>query len=310
MAQPRSQQVSLATTHYYHCIGRCVRRAFLCGEDTVSGRSFEHRRAWIMERLALLSEVFAIDLYAYAIMSNHYHLVVRISPEKTETWSDADVAMRWLRLYTGPPYVRAWLSGVQREEATTQRALEEIAKWRVRLSDLSWFMRCLNEPVARRANEEDGCTGHFWEGRFKTQALRDEASVLRCMAYVDLNPVRAGMAAVPEQGEYTSFQQRCQRIADDSLPRPALVDLSGKAVGGATPEAPCTVGALLLNDYLELVDWTGRVERTGSRQAIPEGAARIMQRLALDKPGWLGLMRPRVCTVRPLGMGLAFSDRE
>jgi len=82
MTVARSTLVDIGDTPYYHCIGRCVRRAYLCGEDRISGQSFEHRRSWIIERLALLAEVFAIDLCAYAIMSNHYHLVVRLAPAR------------------------------------------------------------------------------------------------------------------------------------------------------------------------------------------------------------------------------------
>ncbi|MCK0538872.1 transposase [Alcanivorax quisquiliarum] len=237
MARPRSQQISLDTTAYYHCIGRCVRRAFLCGEDALTGRSFEHRRAWMVERLALLTDVFAIDLYAYAVMANHYHLVVRINPARMDAWSDHDIAQRWLRLFTGPRCVHQWLTGGELDAATHDQALAEIAKWRQRLADLSWFMRCLNEHIARRANEEDHCTGHFWEGRFKVHALRDEASVLRCMAYVDLNPVRAGLATVPEEGDYTSYQQRCRGLVAGEFRSGAAVVDRVALKAGATSDA-------------------------------------------------------------------------
>ena len=78
MPKARYRQVSIDNIPYYHCISRCVRRAFLCGSEPVSGYDFEHRRQWIVDRIKLLCSVFAIDLCAYAILSNHYHIVVRI----------------------------------------------------------------------------------------------------------------------------------------------------------------------------------------------------------------------------------------
>ena len=93
------------------------------------------------------------------------------------------------------------------------RKAQRVAQWRARLSDLSWFMRCLNESIARRANQEDGCTGRFWEGRFRSQALLDEAALLTCMSYVDLNPMRAGMASSLEESDFTSIQQRFEECA-------------------------------------------------------------------------------------------------
>ena len=78
MTQSRASQISLDDTPYYHCICRCVRRAFLCGRDHCSGQDYEHRRQWVVDRLALLVQVFAVDLCAYAVMSNHYHLVLKV----------------------------------------------------------------------------------------------------------------------------------------------------------------------------------------------------------------------------------------
>ena len=94
MPQPRKRQVSIEDTPYYHCISRCVRRAFLCGKDAYTGFDFEHRRQWIIDRIKLLCSVFAVDMCAYAIMSNHYHIVVELCSELTLTWSDTEIAQR------------------------------------------------------------------------------------------------------------------------------------------------------------------------------------------------------------------------
>ncbi|MCC5842568.1 MAG: hypothetical protein JJT96_20795, partial [Opitutales bacterium] len=148
----------------FHCINRCVRRAFLCGWDDYSGKSFEHRREWVRERVKELCGIFALDVCAYAVMSNHVHLVVRTRPDVVSGWSDEEVARRWLRLCPG----RRDQVGATVEEdrvALLAKDADKVKVCRERLGNLSWFMRGLSEVIARRANEEDRCKGRFWEGR-------------------------------------------------------------------------------------------------------------------------------------------------
>lgn len=310
MPLPRSQQVSLESTPYYHCISRCVRRAFLCGQDHFSGRSFEHRKDWVVERLAEIGRAFAIDICAYAVMSNHYHLVLRVDVRRAQRWSSVEVAERWMQLFSGSPLVRRWLAGNAPGKAEDRRALEIIESWRAKLCDLSWFMRCLNEHLARRANQEDCCTGRFWEGRFKCQALLDEAAVLSCMAYVDLNPIRAGIAELPETSDHTSIQQRIleHQHASDGTTGPGQ-PVTGKKSSGGEPCHPAlmpfvaatnveqidqeTICDYRLMDYLELVDWTGRALRSDKRGAIAEAEPGILTRLNINPETWLKHMRPR-----------------
>ncbi len=85
-----------------------------------------------------------------------------------------------------------------------------VAKTRRRLTDLGWFMKCLKEPLARMANKEDGYTGAFWESRFRSIAVLDEESPLAAAAYIDLNPLAAGVAALPEESPYTSLHARIE----------------------------------------------------------------------------------------------------
>ncbi|MBI3785889.1 MAG: hypothetical protein HY270_21055 [Deltaproteobacteria bacterium] len=190
MPRPRAQLVSLQATPYYHCVSRCVRRAFLCGQDELTARSFDHRKQWLAERMQLLSQIFAVDICAYGLMSNHFHVVVHIDRARAEAWSENEVAERYAKLFR------------HTVEKTRQLAQKEwrrkLGQWRKRLWDLSWFMRCLNESIARRANREDKCSGRFWEGRFRSQALLDEGALVTCMAYVDLNPIRAGITTALE----------------------------------------------------------------------------------------------------------------
>jgi REP element-mobilizing transposase RayT len=278
MTSPRQQIVATDAPGFYHCVSRCVRRAFLCGTDAYTGRCFEHRKAWVEERLLALAECFAIGVYAYAVMSNHVHVVAYVDPSVAWAWSPQEVARRWMRLFP----VR--LNGDVDEESTRQRAdalagnAERIAICRERLASLSWFMRCLSEPIARRANREDACTGRFWEGRFRCQALLDDAVLVACMAYVDLNPIRAGMATSVEACEHTSVRWRIERFD----PTPTDAPLKPLA-GPATSELP-----LNLRDYLVLVDLTGRIARQDKRGAIDPTAAPILRRLGVESAEWTG----------------------
>jgi REP element-mobilizing transposase RayT len=215
MTQARSTQISLQDTTYYHCISRCVRRAFLCGNDKYSGKSFEHRRLWLVERIRLVNQVFAIDTCAYAVMSNHYHLVLKVDESSAKGWSNEEVVKRWTTLYKAPVLVNRWLVGEKKTVAENKAALAIISLWRERLTDISWFMRNINEYIARQANKEERCKGRFWEGRFKSQALLDEKAVLSCMAYVDLNPLRAGMVNTVEDSKFTSVYERIHSKASE-----------------------------------------------------------------------------------------------
>ena len=257
MPQPRNRQVSLDDTPYYHCISRCVRRAFLCGKDARTGFDFEHRRQWIVDRIKLLCSVFAVDLCAYAVMSNHYHTVIRINQDQAVEWSNREVAERWMQIFTGPILMHRHLAGTDLTSLELEQVAELMATWRKRLCDISWFMRCINEPIARMANAEDHCTGRFWEGRFTSQALLDERAVLACMTYVDLNPIRAAMARTPEQSEYTSIRERIIDAHDASL-----LPFTDQAEDGI---------AFKLKDYLELVEWAaGPSKRTSGVTFRPE----------------------------------------
>ncbi len=254
MTLPRRLQVSLDHTPYYHCTTRCVRRAFLCGKDRYTGQSFEHRKVWLENRFLELAEIFAIGLAAYAVMSNHYHVVVRIEADRAKLWSNSEVLDRWGRVFS-----------VQGSESE-----DRIALYRERLTSLSWFMRCINEPLARRSNREDHCKGRFWEGRFRCQALLDESALIRCMTYVDLNPVRAAVAKTPEDSNHTSVKARLER-RDAQLLRFNDQD-------GPIP--------LRRMEYLELIDWTGRQARHGKRGKVPGQLPPIIERLGYSARQW------------------------
>ena len=144
-------------------------------------------------------------------------------------------------------------------------------------------MGSLNEHIAREANQEDGCTGRFWEGRFKSQALLDEAALIACMAYVDLNPVRAKMAETPEKSDYTSVKQRVAKARQAKQPKTLH-----PFVGNPRKEMPQGL-PFKLKEYLQLVDETGRIVRHDKRGSISEVQSPILQRLGVSSENWLAL---------------------
>ena len=299
MTQARSQQVSLEDTPYYHCISRCVRRAFLCGKDYVTGENYEHRKAWVVEKLKELSEVFAIDICAYAILSNHYHIILHVDTDRAKRWDHGKVIERWRKLFSGGVLIERYLADQCTTQAEHDKVAETAETWRIRLMDISWFMRCLNESIARQANKEDNCKGRFWEGRFKSQALLDEHALLTCMVYVDLNPVRAGICETPEASDFTSIQQRLQayqeKAANNQVPADAKTDkIDNKEEASATIHPNDFIGGFDTQkgipfdeiDYFELTDWTGRAVHPNKKGSIPEGLPSLLTRLGLSKENW------------------------
>ena len=194
----------------FHAVQRTVRRAWLCGMDPLSGKSFEHRRTWIQNRLQELAASFGIDCLSFAVMVNHVHVILRNRPDVVAGWSDEEVAQRWWQLFPLRKNKDKTAAVPTESELKLFMSPARSKQLRSRLSDISWWMRALAEPIARRSNSEDKCTGRFWEGRFKCQKLADETAILACSAYVDLNPVRAGVAEVPEESQYTSVYERVQ----------------------------------------------------------------------------------------------------
>jgi len=279
MPQPRKNLICLSDTPFYHCVSRCVRRAFLCGIDAYSGESYEHRRDWLESKLLLVADAFAIKLCAYAIMNNHYHVVLNVRSDMALSWSTDEVIERWHRLFSGTPLSQAFMAGAVLDKTQIHQLDIEVALWRRRLMDISWFMRIVNESIARQANAEDQCSGRFWEGRFKSQALLDDQALLACMAYVDLNPIRAGIADSPETSDHTAIQNRLNAQKTSSTPQNQLEQF----VGSRSQEIglPFT-----LADYVELVDWTGRIVRDDKRGSINPNLPPILDRLNFEKDAW------------------------
>ena len=305
MTMARRLLVDESLTPWYHCISRAVRRAFLCGVDPVTGRDFSHRKAMIEAWLETLCGLFAVDCAGFAVMDNHLHLLLRLDSRAAGRWSDEEVARRWSRVF--PPRATRTADGAQDPEMLAAWIAARASDWRwvaehrARLASLSWFMKCLKEPISRAANKEDGCTGAFWEGRFRSIAVLDEESLLATCAYIDLNPVAAGIAKTPEGSRHTSLRARldhCQSqgglaaLKDDLSTRTSrpelerghwLLPIEDRRQQGETRAG--LLDGFNLSCYLRLVDWTSRIVRRGKARVGAE-LATIFERLHLDAERW------------------------
>ncbi len=322
MVIPRYKLLPEGQDGKFHCISRCVRRAHLCGWDSYSNKNFDYRKIWIRNRLKTLSSVFAIDVVGYSLLGNHLHTLLWVRPEKVTSWTDQDIARRWLQICP----VRKDHHGIPLEPTEQEIDIiisnpEKIKELRKRLMSISWFNRFLKENIAKRANLEDGCTGRFWEGRFKSIALLNEAAILACLQYIDLNPIRAGIADTPEKSNFTSAQDliiarqarnKLSKFKEENEPlkknkkktmTPEQVELILKAQEDAnrdtwlsplkryTSEDEKGILNLSCDEYLELLDWTGRQLRNDKKGHILKNLETILVRLEIETDEWLNTVK-------------------
>ena len=313
---PRGEIFSPDEIACVHVMNRTVRRCFLMGEDPLSGKNFDHRKGWMQRRLELHAACFGIDLLGEAILSNHFHLVLRSRPDVVATWKDKEIARRWLMLCPlrkhpdGSP-MKPTRSEIRSITGNPER-LQDIRR---RLSDISWWMRLLCQHIGQRANRETGESGKFWESRFRSVRLLDESALLACVAYVDLNPIRAELAATIEESDFTSAKKRLEtlllRTADaeqgdghrlvrsSNSPDRSLAPLHIDERSDKLDPRPNRDGTrcsdkgflnLTPADYLQLLDWTARQVAVGKRGKTPRDAPPLLQRVGLAGSSWLQLV--------------------
>jgi len=330
MAIARSKLFRDGTDVTIHVFNKTIRGSFLQGVDKLTGKDFSHRKGIMEKRIRFLSKFFSIDVCGYAILSNHYHIILRGRPDRSTLWSTRQVALNWW-----------WVFPKRRDQFGNpadpkDRELDEILvdpetgdpegraeKLRKRLTSISWFMRCLNEYMAKIANAEDGCTGRFWEGRFKSTTLLDQSAVLACLAYVELNPIHAGIAETPEESDYTSARTRIvHKVSQERLTilraeyskrkkrseKTRQLELNIRKLEGTMTETawlaplfrtpldrPVEGAQSFLNmdleEFLELLDWTGRQHRADKKSKIPPELDSILTRLELDAEAWLDTVK-------------------
>lgn len=218
MTTARNILIDATIALYYHLVSRCVRGAFLCGKDPFTGEDCSHRKQWLVQRMLHLAKYFAVEVNAFAVLSNHFHIVLYFDPTASALWSDEEVAERWVQAFPpkhqGKPCKERM--SLYKKMLLENKALLE--KRRKQLGSLSSYMQHLKQPIAYRANQEEGCKGHFFEQRFYSGALLSDKALKACMAYVDLNPIQAKIAKSLKQCANTSISMRLQAI-ENSLER-------------------------------------------------------------------------------------------
>jgi hypothetical protein len=299
MAIARARLVNPEITRWYHCITRCVRRARLLGDGEFD------RKAWIEARLEELAKIFAVAVGGFAILDNHLHVLLRLDTDLASRWSDEEVVRRWGQLFPPRDTKRRALPVSEQWVEEKRRDPEWIAKTRERLQSLSWFMKCLKEPLARMANRAEKVRGAFFEERFKSIAITDEEALLATCVYIDLNPLAAGIAGLPETSPHASITQRVAHVETDGRIAD-LVDapegsVAASRLSGGLEEKLwlCPIedrraldstregmfDGFPLRNYLRLVDYTARIFRDGKAR-ISEELASIFERLGCSSDRW------------------------
>lgn len=318
MTVARSQLVDVSVTPWYHVISKTVRGAYLLREGD------HDRKQWIEDRLKFLAGVFAIDVAGFAVLDNHMHVLVRLAPERIQEWTDDYVVRKWARLFPPRSADRKLIKVT--DEWVAQKAADEqfVLKARARLADLGWFMKCLKEPLARMANKAESQTGAFWQSRYKSIAILDDEALLATCAYIDLNPVAAGIASLPEQSEHTSVKTRvdhCReqgRMADLQASRAGSVAGAKAAAGLEEQLWLCPIDdarkhggragmldSFGLGSYLQLLDYTSRLVRRGKARVSAEVEA-ILDRLGTSKDVWSTTVLELFRRTTPVGVAFAF----
>jgi len=330
MAIPRKKLIREGVETTVHVYNRTVRKAFLTGFDAITGKDFSHRKLIMENRIKYLSRIFSIEVCGHAILSNHYHIILIVKPDHARAWTAHEVAGHWWMLFpkrkdhkgnpADPKEHELDEILFDSETGEPEGRLEELRR---RLMSISWFMRCLNEYVAKIANAEDECTGRFWEGRFKSTTLLDQSAVLACMTYVDLNPIHAGIAETPEESDYTSAQKRIlNKVSKEKLIllreefekrkmnsektnqlereiqelHETISDTNWLSAMYRTPYDKALDGThsflnMDLDEYLELLDWTGKQARSDKKGKIPSELETILTRLDIDTASWLATVK-------------------
>ena len=308
----RGDEISLKVSADYHVTSRCTRSLHLLvpeeASDLPEGAVPEHpdgRKNLLLDRLRFLSGVMAIDVSAFSVMGNHLHIALRTRIEEALAWSDEQVVDLWRILHPHRDRRQKPRETTAEDRAADLADRHFVRECRRKLRDVSQFMKELKQFVAQEINKLEGVPGQLWAGRFKAKRIEDPAALVEVMAYVDLNPFRAGLCETPEAGRHTSLSARLgwlHREREESsaaaatagapappaegwlLPLDAAASQRrcGEAVAGRRSGGVAVVAAgLTLPLYLKILDGISRRLKHGRRR-MDASAASLLDRLGVD----------------------------
>ena len=266
----------------YHLINRCVRRAFLCGDDESTGKNFDHRKKWVEDRIAyVVGNCFFVELLSYAVMSNHLHITLTTRVDSAKSATDEDIVQRWWNLFPRSIGGEYPCSPPEELKNTWLADADWLKERRLRLCSISWFMAAITEKIARRANKEDDVTGRFWEGRFESIVLLTDIAVLNACTYVDLNPIRAGIADSLEECENTSIKKRiedwkCQSSNTVSL----LLDFSKHQMAS---HLSIKDKKIELESYIQICSWKAACHLSSNPEESRELYLKSIRELGIEQ---------------------------
>jgi REP element-mobilizing transposase RayT len=154
---------------------------------------------FMLDLIRKYSDLYLVDILGFCIMGNHFHLLVKIIPEYK--LSDEDIKNRYLGFYG---HERLFTDGL-------------IPSLRMKLSNLSEFVREIKVGFARYYNQRHNRRGYFWGDRFKSVIVEKGETLINCLAYIDLNPLRAGIVKRPEEYRWNSLGYHLQTGNKDNF---------------------------------------------------------------------------------------------
>jgi hypothetical protein len=324
MTVPRSRIVNPAITPWYYCISHCVRNATL----TKSPRRGDPK-LWIENRLEELSKIFAIDVAGFNVMDSHFNVLAHLNVKVAKNWSKEEVLTRWARLFYPRDDHREPIKDLKGWIKEKQSDHKFVNTCRHRLVDLGWFMKCTKEPLSRLINEADGATGTFWAARYKSIAVIGEPALLAACACIDLSPVAAGIADLPEAALYTSVRlrvewSRAHGITDALVAArrdgPIHLREGGRFAEGhwlypiedrGSHSAGCAgmFERMSLGAYFLVLDQTARLIGPG---AVPldTDAVEILERVGISAELWEQTIKQLLARSRPFGVAFSLDRKK